>query len=104
MTKTIFSDKVLEITERVYTYEIIKQVFGEYDADEYQAYQFSQGEADKAWAVDLNTRGDKLLRLTDRRTRGYKFLQARRKEFDKAYEKQHPRPPKKILDGLAGII
>lgn len=86
------------------TRHVIAQMLGEWDADNYYAYATSQEDSDTDVALKLNTRPDRTLRLTDRRTRGCKYLKKKREDFDKVYEAEHPQPPRKELNGLAGIL
>lgn len=91
--------RVLDITSRSITKHLISSVMGEYYGNQWEQYHQTQGDRDQHAAKKLNTRDGRILKLTDRRTRGYKYLQKQRKDFDTKYEKNNPPPPSR-LNGL----
>lgn len=97
-----YSD-ILEATQRNISYQVVKSIMGEWEAERWLAWNQS---AARAFAIlearKLNNRGSwyrplskqgRSLPITDRRTRGYKHYRTEQLSWFADYEKRCP-PPK----------
>lgn len=94
---------IIEATQRNISYQVVKSIMGEWEADRWLAWAdsaartFAMQEARKlnnrgSWHRPLSKQG-RSLRITDRRTRGYKHMRTVQLSWFADYEKRCP-PPK----------
>lgn len=96
-----FSNRVLQVTKDAIEPYVIEQIAGKFAARKYVAWRDSK---EYAQALKEATAMNGMLRLTDKRTRGYKHLQSVYETWCKQYEKDYPELPEERRVNFAKII